>query len=49
MVVPCLLWSLVIVPSWPVFMGNEGWVRSKAWTEVFSSMHSTTAFSGGFM
>src|SRR5450759_946622 len=29
-------------------MGSDAWVRSNACTEVFSSMHNTTAFSGGF-
>src|ERR1700745_1469476 len=28
-------------------MGSDGWVRSSACTEDFSSMHSTIAFSGG--
>ena len=28
------------------FMGDEGWVRSSACREVFSSIHRTTAFSG---
>jgi len=28
--------------------GSDGWLRSSAWTEDFSSMHNTIAFSGGF-
>jgi hypothetical protein len=30
----------------PQVIGNEAWVWSKAWMDVFSSIHSTTAFSG---
>jgi hypothetical protein len=29
-------------------MGSIGWVRSNAWHWLFSSTHSTIAFSGGF-
>ena len=32
----------------PGFIGSDGWVRSSACTEDFSSTHSTIAFSGGF-
>ena len=32
----------------PCFIGREGWVRSRAWTWVFSSKLKTTARSGGF-
>jgi hypothetical protein len=28
-------------------MGSMGWVRSSAWHWLFSSTHSTKAFSGG--
>ena len=28
-------------------LGSTGWDRSRAWTCVFSSAHSTTARSGG--
>lgn len=31
----------------PFFIGSEGWVRSSALHLTFSSIHSTTAFSGG--
>jgi hypothetical protein len=31
----------------PIPMGRVGWVRSRAWTWLFSSTQSTTAFSGG--
>src|SRR5512142_619884 len=37
-----------MVPARPFFMGSDGWVRSNACTWLFSSRHSTTAFSGGF-
>src|SRR5512146_2025620 len=37
-----------MVPARPFFMGSDGWVRSNAYTWLFSSRHSTTAFSGGF-
>ena len=37
-----------MVPARPFFNGNDGWVRSSAWIWDFSSMHSTTARSGGF-
>ena len=47
-VVPLRLSSWVIVPALPGFIGSEGWVRSSAWIWLFSSMHKTTAFSGGF-
>ena len=36
------------MPARPFFIGSDGWVRSSAWTEDFSSMHSTIACSGGF-
>src|SRR5512144_1334397 len=36
-----------MVPARPLTIGSEGWVRSSACTEDFSSMHSTIAFSGG--
>ena len=29
------------------FIGRLGWVRSSAWIWLFSSTHSTSAFSGG--
>jgi len=29
-------------------MGNDGCVRSEAWIDDFSTMHSSIAFSGGF-
>ena len=31
----------------PGIIGSTGWERSNAWTWLFSSTHSTTAFSGG--
>src|SRR6516225_8802986 len=37
-----------MVPARPFFIGSDGWVRSSACTWDFSSMHSTTADSGGF-
>ena len=36
------------MPARPFFIGSDGWVRSSAWIWLFSSMHNTTAFSGGF-
>jgi hypothetical protein len=36
------------VPARPLFIGRDGWVRSRAWTWVFSSKLNTTARSGGF-
>jgi hypothetical protein len=36
-----------MVPARPFFIGSDGWVRSNAWIWLFSSMHSTTACSGG--
>jgi hypothetical protein len=38
-----------MVPALPGLSGSDGWVRSNAWTWVFSSKLNTTAFSGGFM
>jgi hypothetical protein len=35
------------VPARPGFIGGLAWVRSSAWACDFSSMHSTTALSGG--
>ena len=32
----------------PGIIGSTGWDRSRAWTWIFSSTHSTTARSGGF-
>lgn len=40
-------WSSVIGPARPGLIGSDGWVRSTAWIWLFSSMHSTIAFSGG--
>src|SRR6201986_3765083 len=31
----------------PGIIGSTGWDRSRAWIWLFSSPHSTTAFSGG--
>src|SRR5580704_17252559 len=31
----------------PGIIGSTGWDRSSAWIWLFSSTHSTTAFSGG--
>ncbi len=36
-----------MVPHLPGFMGRPGWVRSSAWIWLFSSIESTTAWSGG--
>src|SRR6478735_3946981 len=37
-----------MVAARPLVIGSDGWVRSSACTDDFSSMHSTIAFSGGF-
>src|SRR5258707_1003395 len=37
-----------MVPARPGLSGRVCWVRSRAWIWDFSSMHSTTAWSGGF-
>src|SRR5260370_13480992 len=36
-----------MVPARPFFMGTPGWVRSRAWIWLLSSMQSTSALSGG--
>src|ERR1039458_1997693 len=36
-----------MVPARPFFIGSDAWARSKACTDDFSSIHSTTALSGG--
>jgi len=35
--------SWVIVPDRPLFIGRPGWVRSRAWIWLFSSIDSTIA------
>jgi hypothetical protein len=35
-----------MVDARPLTIGSDGWVRSSAWTDDFSSMHNTIAFSG---
>ena len=37
-----------MVPARPFLSGSPGWVRSKAWTWLFSSQHRTIACSGAF-
>src|SRR6476619_4403754 len=37
-----------MVPARPGVIGSDAWVRSRAWIWLFSSMHNTIAFSGGF-
>jgi len=37
-----------MVPARPGTIGSDGWVRSRAWTWVFSSNANTAAASGGF-
>src|SRR6476646_3840928 len=37
-----------MVPARPGVLGSDAWVRSRAWIWLFSSMHNTIAFSGGF-
>ncbi len=46
-VVPLHLYSCVIVPARPGRSGRLGWVRSSAWTWVFSPKEKTTARFGG--
>src|SRR4051794_28292037 len=36
-----------MVAARPGTRGSDAWVRSRAWMEDFSSMHSTIALSGG--
>ena len=43
--VPFISWG--IVPARPGFIGNPGWVRSRAWIWLFSSTERTTAWAGG--
>src|SRR4029079_13002145 len=45
--VPCRLSSCVIVAARPRLSGSDGWVRSSAWQEVFSSKLNTAARAGG--
>ena len=45
----CRLYSCVMVPHLPDFIGSPGWVRSSAWICDFSSIESTTAWAGGCM
>src|SRR3990172_7097809 len=46
-VVPLRLYSCVIVPQRPFFIGRPGCVRSRAWIWLFSSTHKTRDLSGG--
>jgi hypothetical protein len=46
LVVPLPLYSCVIVPARPGFIGTPGWVRSRAWIWLFSSTERATAWGG---